>query len=83
MEIRRFLALVALLAGVVACAPTVEPPSTSAAAATGRGAIVLPQGIEKLVGPADPDAALQAYVDRVGQRVVAGQTVMLRFGSPT
>jgi len=79
VEIRRFLALVALLAGVVACAPTVEPPatstSTSAAAATGRGAIVLPQGIEKLVGPADPDAALQAYVDRVGQRVVAAAGV--------
>lgn len=76
MEIRRILALVALLAGVVACAPSVEPPSTStAAAATGRGTIVLPRGIEKLVGPADPDAALQAYVDRVGQRVVAAAGV--------
>lgn len=76
MEIRHILALVALLAGVVACAPAVEPPSSpAAAAATGRGTIVLPRGIEKLVGPADPDAALQAYVDRVGQRVVAAAGV--------
>lgn len=75
MEIRRILALVALLAGVVACAPAVVPPSTSATAATGRGAIVLPGGIEKLVGPADQDIALQAYVDRVGQRVVAAAGV--------
>lgn len=76
MEIRRILALVALLAGVVACAPAVEPPSASgAAAATGRRTIVLPSGIEKLVGPADQDVALQAYVDRVGQRVVAAAGV--------
>ena len=75
MEIRRILALVALLAGVVACAPAVAPPSTSAAAATGRGTIVVPREIEKLVGPADQDAALQAYVDRVGQRVVAAAGV--------
>ncbi len=76
MEIRRILALVALLAGVVACAPAVEPPSTSgAAAATGRRTIVLPSGIEKLVGPADQDVALQAYVDRVGQRVVSAAGV--------
>jgi len=76
VEIRRILALVALLAGVVACAPAVEPPSTSgAAAATGRRTIVLPSGIEKLVGPADQDVALQAYVDRVGQRVVAAAGV--------
>jgi predicted Zn-dependent protease len=76
VEIRRILALVALLAGVVACAPAVEAPATPApAAATGRGTIVLPRGIEKLVGPADPDAALQAYVDRVGQRVVAAAGV--------
>jgi predicted Zn-dependent protease len=75
VEIRRILALVALLAGVVACAPAVESPATAAAAATGRGTVVLPSGIEKLVGPADPDAALQAYVDRVGQRVVAAAGV--------
>ncbi len=76
MEFRRFLALVALLAGVVACAPSVEPPSRSTAtAATGRGTIVLPREVEKLVGPADQNAALQAYVDRVGQRVVAAAGV--------
>ncbi len=76
MEIRRILALVALLAGVVACAPAGAPPVTAAsAAATGRGTIVLPREIEKLVGPADQHAALQAYVDRVGQRVVAAAGV--------
>ncbi len=80
MEIRRILALVALLAGVVAsvgaCAPAGAPPLTStSAAATGRGTIVVPREIEKLVGPADQDAALQAYVDRVGQRVVAAAGV--------
>jgi predicted Zn-dependent protease len=76
VEIRRILALVALLAGLVACAPAVEPPSSqAAAAATGRGTIVVPREIEKLVGPADQDAALQAYVDRVGQRVVAAAGV--------
>lgn len=76
MEIRRILALVALLAGIVACAPAVAPPSNQpAAAATGRGTIVVPREIEKLVGPADQDAALQAYVDRVGQRVVAAAGV--------
>jgi predicted Zn-dependent protease len=76
VEIRRTLALVALLAGLVACAPAVEPPSSqAAAAATGRGTIVVPREIEKLVGPADQDAALQAYVDRVGQRVVAAAGV--------
>ncbi|TAJ84364.1 MAG: hypothetical protein EPO41_28725 [Reyranella sp.] len=70
MEIRRILALVALLAGVAACTPAGAPPVTSAAA-TGRGTFTLPREVEKLVGPADQDAALQAYVDRVGQRVVA------------
>jgi predicted Zn-dependent protease len=76
VEIRRTLALVALLAGLVACAPAVEPPSSqAAAAATGRGTIVVPREVEKLVGPADQDAALQAYVDRVGQRVVAAAGV--------
>ena len=79
MEIRRILALVALLAGIVACT-SAEPPPTSAsgsasAAATGRGIPALPRDIEKLVGPADQNAALQAYVDRVGQRVVAAAGV--------
>ena len=76
MEFRRILALVALLAGVMACAPAGGPPvGSTPAAATGRGTIVLPREIEKLVGPADQDAALQAYVDRVGQRVVAAAGV--------
>ena len=62
MEIRRILALVASLAGIVACT-SAEPPPTSAsgsAAATGRGIPALPRDIEKLVGPADQNAALQA-----------------------
>lgn len=75
MEIRRILALVALLAGVAACTPSAEPPVTTAAAATGRGTVALPRDIEKLVGRADQDPALQAYVDRVGQRVVAAAGV--------
>lgn len=75
MEFRRILALVALLASVVACT-SVEPPSAStSAAATGRGTAALPREIEKLVGPADQNAGLQAYVDRVGQRVVAAAGV--------
>lgn len=80
MEIRRVLALAtllaALLAGAVACTPAGELPAAStSAAATGRGTIVVPREIEKLVGPADPDAARQAYLDRVGQRVVAAAGV--------
>jgi predicted Zn-dependent protease len=76
VEIRRILALVALLAGVAACTPPAEPPTSSAStAATGRGTAALPRDIEKLVGPADPDPTLQSYVDRVGQRVVAASGV--------
>ncbi|MDB5489147.1 MAG: hypothetical protein JWQ58_2862 [Reyranella sp.] len=76
MEIRRILALVALLAGVAACTPPAESPASSAsAAATGRGTAALPRDIEKLVGPADPEPTLQSYVDRVGQRVVAASGV--------
>ena len=74
MDIRRILALVALLASVVACT-SAEPSAPASPAATGRGVATLPRGIEKLVGPADQDARLQAYVDRVGQRVVAAAGV--------
>ena len=74
MDIRRILALVALLASVVACT-SAEPSAPASPAATGRGVVTLPRGIEKLVGPADQDARLQAYVDRVGQRVVAAAGV--------
>lgn len=69
MEFRRILALVAVLAAAVACTPSAEPPVSTATGA--RGAFALPRDIEKLVGPADRDAALQSYVDRVGQRIVA------------
>ena len=35
------------------------------------GIPVLPRELERDVGPAYPDAALQAYVDRVGQTLIA------------
>ena len=74
MGIRRILALVALLAGVVACT-SADPSAPASAAATGRGAAALPRDIEKLVGPADQDVRLQAYVERVGQRVATAAGV--------
>lgn len=76
MQIRRFSMLVALLAGLVACTSQDGPSQTSASAAsTGRGTITLPRDVERTVGPAYQDPALQAYVDRVGQRVVAASGV--------
>jgi len=72
VEFRRILALVALFAGIVACAPQSGPPQTSSpAASSGRGVDALPPGIVKVVGPAYSDPALQAYVDRVGRRLVS------------
>lgn len=70
MNFRGILASVAILAVVAACTPQVTPPQTSAASA-GRGAQSLPREVERLVGPAYDDPKLQAYVDRVGQRIVA------------
>lgn len=75
MVFRRILPLIALLVGVAACTPQGTPPQTSAAAA-GRsasqgGVPILPREIEREVGAAYPDAALQAYVDRVGQKLVS------------
>ncbi len=74
MGIRRILALVALLAGVAACT-SAEPSASASTAATGRGPAALPPGIEKLVGPADQDVRLQAYVEGVGQRVATAAGV--------
>lgn len=66
MFIRRFLLLVALAAALAACAT----PSTSVAPANG-GAPALPPEIEREVGSLYASPALQAYVDGVGQKLVA------------
>src|SRR5258708_8187559 len=74
---RRILPLIALLFGVAACTLPSNPPQTAAsAAAAGQGAgqtgaPVLPREIEREVGPPYADAALQAYVDGVGQKLLA------------
>jgi predicted Zn-dependent protease len=73
---RRILPLIALLFGVAACTLQTNPPQTTASAvaasqgASQTGAPVLPREIEREVGPPYADAALQAYVDGVGQKVV-------------
>jgi predicted Zn-dependent protease len=73
---RRILPLIALLFGVAACALPSNPSQTAAAAAasqgtTQAGAPTLPREIEREVGTPYADAALQAYVDGVGQKLVA------------
>ena len=68
MILRHLLALLALL-GAVACTLDGAPPQTASTAVQG-GAPALPADIEKAVGPAYPSPALQAYVERVGQKVV-------------
>ena len=70
MNFRRIVASVTLLAALAACAPQVTPSQSNAASAA-RGPQTLPSDIERLVGPAYDSPALQAYVDRVGQKVVA------------
>ena len=74
MVFRRFLALVVLLLAAGACTPQSNPPQTTASAAaaqrTAQGIPALPREIERDVGSAYPDPALQAYVDRVGQKLV-------------
>jgi predicted Zn-dependent protease len=67
---RRFCAVVALLVAAGACTPENNPPQTASAAATG-GSATMPHEIERDVGPAYAAPALQAFVDRVGQRLVA------------
>jgi predicted Zn-dependent protease len=70
---RRLLALLALLVSVSACA---LPGDRSQTAASSRPGIpALPRELERDVGSAYPDAALQAYVDRVGQKVVSQSAV--------
>ena len=68
MVFRRILVLLALLAAA-ACAVQNDQPQASANQAR-VGVPSLPRELERDVGPAYPDAALQAYVDRVGQKLV-------------
>ena len=69
MFFHRILVLVALLLAVGACTAGSNPPQTAVGVASPP---VLPAAIEREVGAAYPDAALQAYVDRVGQKLVRG-----------
>jgi predicted Zn-dependent protease len=64
---RPLFVLVALLVGLGACASPGGPAATVGA----NGVPVLPRELERDVGPAYPDPALQAYVERVGQKVVS------------
>ena len=66
MFFRRSPILVALLLAVGACATGNSSQTTAPAGSLP----VLPAAIEREVGGAYPDAALQAYVDRVGQKLV-------------
>lgn len=75
MEFRRILAVAVLLVSNAACMPLGNPPQTAAVAASASRAVSLPRDVESAVGPAYQDAALQAYVDRVGQKIVAASGV--------
>lgn len=70
MVIRRLLAFVALLAGLAACTLGNNPPQTAAGVPL-AGEPPLPADIEREVGPAYTAPTVQAFVDRVGRRVVA------------
>jgi predicted Zn-dependent protease len=65
------LALLALLFAAGSCAPQTATPQVAAGQGASRGIPTLPRELERDVGPAYPDAALQSYVDRVGQKLVA------------
>ncbi|MBI2737377.1 MAG: M48 family metalloprotease [Rhodospirillales bacterium] len=73
MVFRRLLVLLALLASVAACALPNDPSQATGPSRAGIPA--LPRELERDVGSAYPDAALQAYVDRVGQKVVSQSSV--------
>lgn len=83
MVFLRFFGLVLLLLVLAAGGCTSQgAPGPAASAATGSGGVpVLPRSVERDVGPAYRDAALQAYVDGVGQRVLrrSGITTPYRF----
>ena len=81
MILQRILAFAALLAAAAACTPDGNPPQTSEAAARPVSASAVsragsapapPREIEQQVGAVTYRApALHAYVDRVGQKLVA------------
>lgn len=77
MVFRRLLVLLALLVSAAACTPPADPSRTAAPSRPGIPA--LPRELERDVGSAYPDAALQAYVDRVGQKVVSQSGVSGTF----
>ena len=74
MVFARLLVVVALLFAAGACAPQPTTSQVGASQGVGRGIPTLPRELERDVGPAYPDAALQSYVDRVGQKLVARST---------
>lgn len=81
MVFLRFFALVALLLAVGGCVSEgASGPATSASAAA-VGVPAVPRNIERDVGQAYRDPALQAYVDGVGQRLLrrSGITTPYRF----
>jgi predicted Zn-dependent protease len=76
VDFRRILTLVALLLAVGGCAAgNTSSQTTTTAGSSPRQADsvpALPRAIEREVGAVYPDAALQSYVDRVGQKLVTG-----------
>ncbi len=69
MVFQRIFPLLVLLFLSGACTPETNPPQTAAAGEA--GVAPLPRAIEKEVGPAYASPALQAMVNRVGQKLVA------------
>ena len=71
----RIWVVVALLFAASACTAAEAPPRAAAGTTSSvpvSGVPVLPAAVERDVGTAYPDPALQAYVDRVGQKLVRG-----------
>ena len=68
MVFQRILPLLVALLLTGACTLETNPPQTAAAGQAGGAA--LPRAVEKEVGPAYASPALQAMVDRVGQKLV-------------
>lgn len=79
MVFRSLVALLLLAALVGGCATGGGAPGSATSAEQGSGP--LPSEVEKAVGPAYPAPALQAFVNRVGQRLVrqAGVPGSYRF----
>src|ERR1044072_1252804 len=73
---RRLLVLLALLTSAAACT---LPSDSSQPGPSQAGIPSLPRELERDVGAAYPDAALQAYVDRVGQKGVSQSAVFGKF----